>query len=178
MKIILLFDDPFPIGMAATNRVISISKGFLENGAEVMVYCLNPYELESKPIINKEVSGIYSGIKYKYLAGTTIWPSKKINKLIVRLKSFFNSVVEIVRLKSNKNIDVIILCSNRPSHILFYFILTYLLNIKYVQEKSEFPFVLKNKHLLGRVYAWFYTTFIYKVFDGMFFNDHTAEGIF
>lgn len=167
MNIIFLFDDPFPIGMAATNRILSLAKGLMENDARVFVYCLNPYELEGKPLINPDAEGIYEGIRYKYFAGTTVWPKRKINKLRVRIKSFVKSIGELRRLKSGGNLDVVILCSNKPSHILFYFILTSLLGVTYLQEKSEFPFVLRRKGRLGRTYAWLYTTFIYKVFHGM-----------
>ncbi len=39
--------------------------------------------------------------------------------------------------------------------------------IKYLQEKSEFPFVLMKKGLLNKIYAKFYVNTTYKLFDGL-----------
>lgn len=168
MNILILHDDPFPIGMAATNRAISNAKGMIENGAEVSVLCLRPYEREGKVIINRDAEGIYQGIKYKYSTPSTVWPTNKFNKLITLIKSFTGSVIEIHRINKQKKVHALILCSNHPVHIILFWLSSRVLKIKYIQEKSEFPFVLNRKHLFGRIYAWFYTTFFYKTFDGIF----------
>jgi glycosyltransferase involved in cell wall biosynthesis len=168
MNVTILLNEPFPKGMAATNRVISYSKGLLENDVEVNVICLKPHEIEDETIRNSNSEGIYYGIKFNYIDGTTIWQNNKFIKNILMIKITLNSILKIYRLNKTNKIFAFLLVSNNPFHILIFGLTSYVLKIKYIQEKSEFPFVLNYKSNFGKIYAWIYTTFIYKLFDGIF----------
>ena len=75
MNLIILTNSPFPNGMAGTNRMLSYSKGIVEQGSSVQVICLKPTEKEENTIRNPEIKGIIDGIEYEYSTGTTIWPN-------------------------------------------------------------------------------------------------------
>lgn len=114
-----------------------------------------------------------NGINYK--AFRTVSRSK--------LKNTFSLLVALLRLlktiSSKKNlIDIVILVSNSLFLIYPIFFLTKLTGIKLVQEKSEFPFVLNNKTLFGRVFALFYVNTTYKRFDGLIIMTHKLEDYF
>jgi len=53
--------EPFPIGMAATNRIISYAKGFLYHNIEVEVVCFRKTEIRGSKR-NYEIKGVYEGI--------------------------------------------------------------------------------------------------------------------
>lgn len=167
MNIIVLTNEPFPIGMAATNRILSISKGIVENSHWVKVVILQPTEKISNKVRNELIKGTYNGIEFEYSSCITIWPKSKINKGFCKVKGIVNAIRIIYSLRKTKTINCLLLVSNSFTDIILFFFVAKLLNIKYLQEKSEFPFVLNKKSFFGKIYAQFYIKYIYKCFDGM-----------
>ena len=53
--IYLITNEPFPIGLAATNRIISYGKGFVENNANVKVICLKSNERAENYVKNDKI---------------------------------------------------------------------------------------------------------------------------
>ena len=167
MNIFILTTGPFPIGMACTNRIISYAKGFVENNAKVKVICIKPTERFKRGIVNKESKGIYNGIEYEYSAGTTIRSSTFIKRRLQDLKGAVKAFYILGKANVYKKIDSLILVSNSLGYIIYFFFITKILSITYIQEKSEFPFVLRNCSLFARIYAKFYTSYAYKAFDAI-----------
>jgi glycosyltransferase involved in cell wall biosynthesis len=167
VNIFILTNEPFPIGMAATNRIISYARGIAELSHYVTVLCLRPTESESGPVYNQNIRGEYSGIHFEYVSGTTIWPKNKLLKLFCVIKGYYNSIKLIYEFNKINNINCLLLVSNRSLNIILFFLFSRIFKIPYLQEKSEYPFVLLNKTLYGRMYAYFYVTCLYKLFDGM-----------
>jgi glycosyltransferase involved in cell wall biosynthesis len=167
VNIFILTNEPFPIGMAATNRIISYARGIAELSHHVKVLCLKPTELESRPVYNPDIRGEYNGIHFEYVSGTTIWPKNKLMKLFYIIKGYYNSIKLLYDFNNKNKINCLLLVSNHALNIIIFFLLSRILNIRYIQEKSEYPFVLLNNTLFGRIYAYFYVNYIYKLFDGM-----------
>jgi len=181
MNIIILTNESFPIGMAATNRIISYSKGMVELGHFVKVICLRPTEIESKGIQNQYAIGSYKGIEYEYVTGISIWPEpgkERLKKLFYLLKGYFKSIKIITSLHKTEKIDCLLLVSNSGIDIILYYFLSKLTGIKYIQEKSEFPFVLMKKGWWRKLYACFYVNSFYKLFDGMIVMTKTLYNYF
>jgi glycosyltransferase involved in cell wall biosynthesis len=153
--------------MAATNRIISYARGIAELSHHVTVLCLRPTESESRPVYNSNIRGEYNGIHFEYVSGTTIWPKNKLLKLFYVTKGYYNSIKLIYGFNKINNINCLLLVSNRALNIILFFLLSRIFKIPYIQEKSEYPFVLLKKTLYGRMYAYFYVTCLYKLFDGM-----------
>lgn len=176
MKLIILTTEPFPVGMAATNRILSYSKGIVELGHTVEVIALRPTEKESREIRNPNVKSQYNGIKYEYSAGTTIWPDsgkKKFRKVYYIMKGLVNSVKIIKKADTSEKVDALLLYSNSFIHIVFFFFVSSLLNIPYLHEKSEYPSVLHKRTKGGKRFANYYVNHIYKVFDAMIIETAT-----
>lgn len=168
MNIIVLTNEPFPIGMAATNRILSISKGIVENSHWVKVIILQPTEKISNGVRNKLTKGTYNGIEFEYSSGVTIWPKSKVNKGFCKFKGIVNAIRIIYNVRKTKTINCFLLFSvNSFADIVVFYFVTKVLKIKYIQEKSEFPFVLYKKSFFGKIYARYYIKYIYKCFDGM-----------
>jgi glycosyltransferase involved in cell wall biosynthesis len=61
---------------------------------------------------------------------------------------------------------------------LFYFLLSRIFSLSLIQEKSEYPFVLNKISLPGKLYARFYTSCIYKMFDAIIAMTRPLEAYF
>lgn len=99
------------------------------------------------------------------------------NRILSYCKGFIENKVKVkvICLKPTERsekgilnkISALILVSNLLVYIIYFFVITKLLSITYIQEKSEFPFVLRKRSLLGRFYAKLYTSYAYKAFDAI-----------
>ena len=167
MKIIIVTDSPFPKGSAATNRILSYGKGFLKNGTLTTVYCLraNLYPEDYKEEI--EYSGSFEGVKYLYTPKT----SKRANSFFKRrwntVKGLLNLYIFLRKENQYGKVSALILHSNYIVYVIALKIITNILNIRYIQEKSELPFVLRNKSFVGKCWANLYVETVYKQFDGI-----------
>ena len=131
---LIIFGDTFtfPDGNAATNRVYTFAKGFIENGITAHVICFeNGY-----PDIN---DGIADGIKYFHPFNQT----KRSEYFIVRrwqkLRKYCNTFKLIRDLNKAEKIIGINLWTNRLIIQLFMYFLARYFKIKIIHEHSEHP---------------------------------------
>ena len=139
---------PFPSGEASVNRILSYSKGMSELGANMTVFSTN---------IGTKKSNTIDGIRYRSFR-TNDFKSNIVTSLLILL---------INVLKEHKNIDNLILVSNSLFLIYPLFIICKIFGIKLIQEKSEFPFVLRKKSFFGVLFAKLYISTTYRLFDGL-----------
>lgn len=131
---LIIFGDTFtfPDGNAATNRVYTFAKGFIENGITAHVICFENGYLD----IN---DGIADGIKYFHPFNQT----KRSKYFIVRrwqkLRKYCNTFKLIRDLNKAEKIIGINLWTNRLIIQLFIFFLARYFNIKIIHEHSEHP---------------------------------------
>lgn len=137
---------PIPSGVASVNRLLSYAKGLVEIGDDVTV-------LSSAN--SNSVIGEVDGVKYNNMGN-----GRGMMSLLLAL----HKIIKVVR---TNRYDSVILVSN--SLLLIYPIVTVckLKGIRIIQEKSEFPFVLMKKGIIAKIWAWFYTSTTYKLFDGL-----------
>ena len=152
--------------MACTNRILSYTKGIVELDHYVKVIILRPTEKTNK-LFNKNQIGEYNKVEYEYVSGTTLWPDNKLSKLFVVIKGYFNAIKFIYHFNSKNKIDALLSVSNYNFEMLVFFFISKMFRIKYIKEKSEYPFVLRNQSKWNKLYNHFYVNSIYKLFDGM-----------
>lgn len=136
-----------PSGAASVNRLLSYAKAMVDNGDDVTVLS-SAYS--TKP------EGILQGVKYRNLGDV------RFHSL-----SLIVALLRIVWIILKYRFDAIILVSN--SVLLIYPIVFFckIKGINIIQEKSEFPFVLMKKGFFNRLWAAYYTSTTYKLFDGL-----------
>lgn len=163
IRLAIITSIPFPNGLAATNRVISHSKGLVELGHDVTV-------LTTHYSNNSQKKKEFLGIKYKNF------------RILSRLKIFnvINLGISIFficgyLLLHKKKFNAVLIVSNNAPLIVFTSFICKIISIKIIQEKSEFPFVLNNKGILGKTWSFIYTNTIYKLFDGMIIMTYPLE---
>ena len=140
---------PVPSGQASVNRLLSYSKGLVSLGNEVTVLS----------------SGyLPSPAKHDTIDGVRIYNfGKKISKPL----SLFCALCSMTKALSKGNTDVVILVSNAPLLIWPLYFICKIKGIKYLQEKSEYPFSIMKKGLINKLYSKLYINTTYKLFDGL-----------
>ena len=90
--------SPFPIGIATSNRTISLCKGFLRNNYSPIVICIKPTEKPDR-VFNYSPKGIYQDISYIYPGGTTIRSKSFVLRRFHDSLGFVKSIILILQLK-------------------------------------------------------------------------------
>lgn len=141
MKIAIVNTLPVPSGNASVNRFLGYGKELVKKGTSVHV-------LSSAPFDDSTVDGvqIHSYGKSKKLVGALF------------------SIISKVR---TEKYDAIIIISNSLLLIYPLWVVCKANKIKFLQEKSEFPFVLMKKGILRKAFAKFYVNTTYRLFDGL-----------
>ncbi|WP_086478540.1 glycosyltransferase [Arenibacter amylolyticus] len=137
----------FPSGVASNNRILSYTKGLVELGNQVEVLSINKSETTSGEILGVMFSNLGRGA----------------NKVLTMISGIFNLIVLIFK----KNYETLIVVSNNAIVLVLLYIVCKVRGITYIQEKSEFPFVLNYKGSIKMVFSNLYVRFIYRLFDGM-----------
>jgi glycosyltransferase involved in cell wall biosynthesis len=134
MKIAIILDEQYPNGMAATNRTHLYSKALAERGHDVHILVPRATDLPDN-ILNRETSGVYEGVKFRYGYETVVrrefWGRKKQN-----LYAFARSYNFLVRLKP----DIILVVANDLKLIMLGKISATTTGAKIVREKTEVPY--------------------------------------
>ena len=167
LNIITLNVLPFPYGFAPTNRLLSYLIGMGDLGNSVKVICLFPKGNPNK-VKNKRVKGIYKGIEYEYMYKSTISPENKFKKLFVRIRGVLNAITHLYKLKKQKKIDVILMGLTDSITIFIFYLFSRIFHIKFIHERTEYPFVFHAKSIIKRIDKYVYLNYIIKLFDGIF----------
>ena len=146
MRIAIVNTISIPSGQASVNRLLSYSKGLVEIGDNVTVL---------SSAYSEQSAGVENGVNFINFGK---------NKGILSLLS---SLCRISKNIWNARYESVILVSNSLLLIYPIAIVCKLRGCKLLQEKSEFPFVLMKKGVLAKMWAWFYTSTTYKLFDGL-----------
>tara|TARA_Y100001933_G_scaffold261194_1_gene315223 strand:- start:419 stop:1579 length:1161 start_codon:yes stop_codon:yes gene_type:complete len=167
----IVTNEPFPIGMAATNRIISYTK---ELGVSklIKIYIAKPTEFDNVKL-NKNDEGFFSNTHYKYVHGYTTWDKNKffLTKIFIILKGYF---LLFNMLKRDRPKSVIIV-SNNLYLILATWFISKIVKFKFFQEKSEYPKPIQNNNNL--FYSWLYNL-RYKIFDGLIVMTNELKDFF
>ena len=142
MRIVIVNTLPIPSGNASVNRFLSYAKELVALGNDVTVLSSG---------VSEETVGVIDGIEYKNFGSLGL----------------FKALLAILQTLKAIKAEVVIIVSNSLLLIYPLWWTCKALGIIFLQEKSEFPFVLNNKGWLGKHYAKFYINTTYKLFDGL-----------
>lgn len=156
---------PFPFGLAQTNRLIAMASGLVKAGCKVKVICLKPTEnsLQSQ---NKHSSGLYNDIEYLYPSGTTYRGRNPAKRCFLFFSGLFQSTRFLIKEKRKDKIDCIFIGVVGFSVYLWFYVLSRILHIKYLQERSEYPFIRNRKSIFDTLSLKVYLKYTCKFFDG------------
>lgn len=87
MKVYIITREPFPNGMAGTNRIKCYAKALISRGVECVVLNYTRTEVYGKKIQNIDGNGIFEGIPFKYIGGT---PLRGCNVILRRINDYLD----------------------------------------------------------------------------------------
>ena len=164
MKIYICTRNPFPIGLAATNRIFHYGKGLVESGADCEVVVL--VRTERNKIINEKPQGKYRGVKYRYIPGLTERASSFVQR---RIDDVLDDVRTFDFLARKVKSGDVVLWFEGSKWILYMGvvqIICKLKGIKLVKELCELPYATANDSLWNRFRRWCYEKITMPRFDG------------
>jgi len=168
MNVKIILFDPYPHGMACTNRIHLYAKGIVEVGASVQILIPRPTEQNRETARNTQIKGRFEGVDFLYTCGTTIRGSTFLMRRLLELHGLIGATRELIRGVKKQNTRAVLFVGNDGVFILYFAIICKLLDIIFLQEKSEIPFFNKPaRTLLSEIYQRLYTKYIYKCFDGI-----------
>jgi len=131
---IIIFGDSFtfPDGNAATNRVYTYAKGFLENGLQAHVICF-------KSEYGKCKDGLISDIHFYH----PFKPTKRSDLFVIRrwfkLKKYFNTIKLIKKINKTDKVIAIVCYSQLLLTEALIFYISKLIKCKILLERGEHP---------------------------------------
>jgi len=97
MKVYIVTKEPFPNGMAATNRIKCYARAIIEGGLDCEVLIYGGSEIKGNRINNTDAKGDYCGVAFKYIGGTPILPKNKILRRLSQAKRLFLTYIYLLR---------------------------------------------------------------------------------
>lgn len=158
MRVLFILDYSFPSPSASSNRIEALCKGFLQKGHIAEIICLRGTWTQKK-------SKSYSNIK-SYFLSSKYRPQAFIKRNALKLCGIFRSFIFIFKENMKMKINVVFIPVNKNVLNLFYYVLFKILNIKIVQERSEYPEIYK-RNILEKTGYYFYKYFFTRLLDGM-----------
>ena len=135
MRLYIITREPFPDGLAATNRIKCYAKAFLSKGVEckVIVYGRNNFSENILP------EGIAEGITYEYIGGSV---HRMKGRLRANIQSLFLYIKLLVFLYSSLNIGDVVLGYNQMVGQLTWLLIKVVHSRKawYISELCELPY--------------------------------------
>lgn len=141
MRIAIINTLPVPSGQASVNRFLGYGKELANKGINVDVLT----SAKCEDCVIDGVNIVSCGV------GTSLVGA--LRRITSRVR--------------NGGYDTVILISNSLLIIYPLWLACKLSHVKFLQEKSEFPFVLMKKGVLAKSWAFLYTNTTYKLFDGI-----------
>ena len=152
MKLIFVSTDQYPDGGAAANRHLAYAKGLKELGHEIEFILLSEQQWKEKKMGE-------DGIKFTCVYVQAFNKSSKINKVLSFFKTISNAKEKIVVANDTSLSTALILLD--ISMIILIPLLRHgkRLGIKIFHERTEYPFVVGGKTILGKIDLYIYLKF-------------------
>lgn len=162
MRIVFVTSGQYPDGGAATNRHMAYAKGLVQLGNKV------DFILLGKQIWKGDFSKIDNISFYNCYAEAKNLKVSKIKNAISLYRSVKNVKDTVLRIYSG-NPDMILILLDVSTFTLSPIISTAKkAGIKVYHERTEYPFVVSSKSLIGRINLYLYLNFIITKFDGIY----------
>ena len=118
MNVYIITKQPFPHGMAATNRILCFGKAIVSQGIRCKVLTFTRTEVYGKKLRNTENEGVFEGIEFQYMGKT---PLRGKNPIIRKLFDLMDQIsLPFYLLKNLKKNDIVISVNGKDVMKLFF----------------------------------------------------------
>ena len=164
MKTYIVSFEPFPHGMAATNRILHYGKGLVSAGDECLVVVGQRTEFIGRNR-NLDSKGEYQSVPFIYPSGY-IYRSKSFIKR--RIDDIMDTIKLLHYLFFNiKKRDTILLFTTKICVSFILQIICSIKKVKIIRELCEFPFATRNENFFNCIKQYFFEKILLPKFDGV-----------
>jgi glycosyltransferase involved in cell wall biosynthesis len=171
MRLLFFSSGPYPDGGASTNRHLAYAKGLVELGHSVEFILLQPQNWIGSEFVT-------AGIKFTKATDKPLSSTSKIE----RIKYFFIAIRSAKKMLKTADdagtIDAIILLDAGSTVLLPLLRTGKKLGIKIFHERTEYPFVVADKSLYGKLDLYIYLRFVIHMFDGIYVINNALKKYF
>lgn len=139
MKVYIITREPFPNGMAATNRIKCYAKALINIGIKCEVIVFTRTEVYGKTPKNLVGKGTFEGIPFQYIGGT---PLRDKNVFVRKIKDYQDRLKLVRFLAKKLKTDDIVLwyCGVFVSFVNTIIDIVHIKNAKFVRDVCELPY--------------------------------------
>jgi len=161
-KVLIVTSEAFPYGMAGTNRVISLAKGFISNTTSAEVVTYFKYDDKDSNRVNP-ASGIFEDIEYRNIFAT----SKKHSCRFIRLIHEYCKPIKVFlysygRIRSD---TLVLYYGDKTWPAVFLKIAARMRKTLLIKEETEHPKV-RSRQRRG-ISRYVYSMIHYRIFDAV-----------
>lgn len=162
-KVYIVTCEPFPNGMAATNRIVCYGKGLFVNGIECEVTICRATEQARGQVLNTSCRGDYQSIEYFYPGLRTVRSENFLRRRWYDFLSFIQSWLYLAKRFTKEKTAALIVYLHSPVLEFFFVVLAKSLHILVLKEESEnYETRYANKN---RIFRWYYYYINYRLYD-------------
>jgi glycosyltransferase involved in cell wall biosynthesis len=172
MNLVFVSSGQYPNGGAATNRHMAYAKGLSEAGHSV-TFLLLARQISGNNESNNSGINFTCTFPEGYNSNAT-----KYRKLLFHIQSLRARKQTIVRLNSKSKIDCIILLDTVVWILIPLIQLAKKHKIKVFHERTEYPFVVGNKGLIGKINLKIYLSLVINQFSGIYVISQAIKNYF
>jgi len=161
-KVIIVTSEAFPHGMAGTNRIINLCKGFQANDINASVLSFFKFGEPADVYLNPK-EGIYEGIVFKNVFNSTI---KNRYRFLRGLHELLKApLVFIYGLKRINKFTLVIYYSHETASAIAVRLLTCLKRSMLIKDETEHPLIRVKR--TPKILKFLYLRYHYTLFDGL-----------
>lgn len=173
-NVYIVTKEPFPQGMAATNRIICYAKGLISNGIDCKVIITKRTELYTH-IKNPLRKGKYDIVPYLYIPKSPIRSKHFLTRRIQDIESYWETTLYL--LKKLKKSDYIHLYMPFSGMYLTIIAISKLKGVKITRELCEYPHATQNDSLRKRLIRQIDLKICFPLFTGFIVISNELEKI-
>lgn len=139
MKVYIITREPFPCGMAGTNRIKCYVKALKQSGVQCEVIIFTRTEIYGKPPKNTIGKGVLEGMPFTYIGGT---PLRHKNVIVRKFNDFIDRWRTLLFLSHNLQTGDIVLsyCGVYARYINVVIDIVHGKKVKFVRDLCELPY--------------------------------------
>lgn len=169
LRFALIFLGPYPKGNVSTIRIHSYCKSLAKNGYFVKVLLLAPCK---EAAVNEERNGIHEGVHYQYLTDIT-WGKKNVS-IFTKASYYILGLIKSLKYLKKDKISCLLSYHNNPISNVFYWIVSRILQIPFVLDKTEYPRgYQENSKIIEKI-----DRFFLKCYDGFIVISSELKGYY
>lgn len=171
MRIIFISTGQYPNGGAATNRHLAYTKGLKELGHQIEFFLLNNQQWKKKEVIE-------DGIKFSCLYSESSGKLKKLSKLQSHFRTISAAKKKLIYEEKQNPINALILLDTSISILIPLIRQGKKLGLKIFHERTEYPFIVSGKTILGKTDLYIYLKYVINKFDGIYVINNALKNYF